>query len=42
MLRAGKKDKQHKKEPDLADLINFIDWETQLVNEPQYPQEAVQ
>ena len=32
----------HKREPDLAELIHFIDEETQLVNDPLYSWEAVQ
>ena len=34
--------KQHKREPDLADLIRFVDKETQLVNNQLYSQEARQ
>ena len=32
----------HKREPDLAELIHFVDEETQLVNDPLYSWEAVQ
>ena len=34
--------KQRKSEPDLADLINFVDEETQLVNHLLYSREVVQ